>query len=167
MPWKAATRLPEPLDLIDNNLNPNVLTANDAWMMWSVLQDVVKRGTATKALSLGRSDIAGKTGTTNNQHDAWFVGMGGPYVSSVWCGYDQLKSLNAYGSTLALPIWIDFMKIILENQAIFVINKPSVSNNHLDSIAADDPSITEFWMDGNENDDWVNPDQEEIMREIL
>ena len=81
------------------------------YIMNSILQDVVLRGTGRKALSLGRKDLAGKTGTTNDQKDAWFNGYHPDLVASTWVGFDQLKPLgNAEtGAKAALPIWIDFM----------------------------------------------------------
>ena len=156
------TRWPEPKELMDQGFQPQVLEDDEAWAMWNVLQDVVKKGTARKALEIERSDIAGKTGTTNNYNDAWFIGMGGGYVSVVWCGYDQLKSLNTYASALALPIWIDYMKNMLKGKPLFVLPKPQAS--HSPELKED---VTEYWMDGSENDDWVNPDHEDVMREIL
>ncbi len=81
------------------------------YLMNSILQDVVLRGTGSKALKLGRRDLAGKTGTTNDQKDAWFNGYHPDLVTTTWVGFDQLKPLgNAEtGSKAALPIWIDFM----------------------------------------------------------
>ncbi|MCW8831143.1 MAG: penicillin-binding protein 1A [Gammaproteobacteria bacterium] len=83
-----------------------------AYQMNSILQDVVLRGTGRKALSLGRKDLAGKTGTTNDQKDAWFNGYHPDLVATAWVGFDQLKPLGARetGSKAALPIWINFMK---------------------------------------------------------
>jgi len=83
-----------------------------AYQMNSILQDVILRGTGRKALSLGRQDLAGKTGTTNDQKDAWFNGYHPDLVATTWVGFDQLKPLGASetGSMAALPIWIDFMK---------------------------------------------------------
>ena len=156
------TRLPEPSELMDHGLNPNVLRDDEAGTMWNVLQDVIKHGTARRALELERSDIGGKTGTTNNYHDAWFVGMGGGYVSVVWCGYDKLKSLHTYGSALSLPIWIDYMKDILKDKPLFIVSAPKSS-----PTTETKEAFTEYWMDGSEQDDWVDPDQEDILREIL
>jgi penicillin-binding protein 1A len=87
------------------------------FMMNSMLQDVVRKGTARKALSLGRSDIAGKTGTTNDFHDAWFNGYTPDLVTITWFGFDTYKSLGRgqMGGELALPMWIKFMKVALEN----------------------------------------------------
>jgi penicillin-binding protein 1A len=83
-----------------------------AYQMNSILQDVVLRGTGRKAMSLGRKDLAGKTGTTNDQQDAWFNGFHPDLVAIAWVGFDQMKPLGARetGSQAALPIWVDFMK---------------------------------------------------------
>ncbi|MEN9946417.1 MAG: hypothetical protein RLZZ293_803 [Pseudomonadota bacterium] len=84
----------------------------NAFIMNSILQDVAKYGTGARAWKeLHRSDIAGKTGTTNDAKDVWFDGYTPELVTITWVGYDQPKSLGRqYGSTLALPIWIDFMR---------------------------------------------------------
>ncbi len=86
-----------------------------AFQMNSILQDVVLRGTGRRALSLGRKDLAGKTGTTNDQRDAWFNGYNPDLVTITWTGFDQLKPLGSKetGSSAALPIWIDYMKVAL------------------------------------------------------
>jgi penicillin-binding protein 1A len=86
-----------------------------AFQMNSILQDVVLRGTGRRARVLGRKDLAGKTGTTNDQRDAWFNGYNPDLVTTVWTGFDQLKPLGSRetGSSAALPIWIDFMKVAL------------------------------------------------------
>ncbi len=93
-----------------------VLEPRTAFIIRSMLQDVVKRGTARRALKLGRTDLAGKTGTTNDQIDAWFSGFNDEVVASVWVGYDTLKTLGRRetGSSAALPIWIDFMRTALQ-----------------------------------------------------
>ncbi|MGV6807509.1 MAG: peptidase, partial [bacterium] len=77
----------------------------------SILKDVIKRGTGTRAKVLGRNDIAGKTGTTNGPRDAWFSGYGTGAVTTTWVGFDQnqLMGRGEYGGSAALPIWIDFM----------------------------------------------------------
>jgi penicillin-binding protein 1A len=78
----------------------------------SILGDVVRRGTAFKAMELGRRDLRGKTGTTNDQVDAWFTGYNSDIVASVWLGFDKPQTLGAdeFGATGALPIWIAFME---------------------------------------------------------
>ncbi len=81
--------------------------------MTSMLQDVVERGTGAPARALGvRGPIGGKTGTTDDYHDAWFVGFSSSVVVGVWVGFDQPASIGreAYGARAALPIWADFMK---------------------------------------------------------
>ncbi|MGH8133776.1 MAG: peptidase, partial [Steroidobacteraceae bacterium] len=75
-------------------------------------QDVIKRGTGRRALALGRDDIAGKTGTTNEAKDTWFNGFTKNLVATVWVGYDQERPLgqSEEGARTALPIWIEFMR---------------------------------------------------------
>ncbi|MDH5518154.1 MAG: penicillin-binding protein 1A [Gammaproteobacteria bacterium] len=86
------------------------------YLMNSILRDVVKKGTARRARVLGRNDLAGKTGTTNDQRDAWFNGFMPDLVATTWVGFDQVKSLGARetGSRAALPMWIDFMREALK-----------------------------------------------------
>ena len=78
------------------------------------------RGTGTAAKVLGRDDVGGKTGSTNDHRDAWFSGFGGPYVTTVWVGRDNYKSLGyrEYGGKAALPIWIDYMRVALKDKPI-------------------------------------------------
>jgi len=80
------------------------------------MKDVVKYGTAKKAKALNRNDIAGKTGTTNDQKDAWFTGFNRDIVTVSFIGFDNHSSLGKkeFGSTAALPMWIDYMKIALK-----------------------------------------------------
>ena len=87
---------------------PRVIDARNAFLMTSIMQDVVAKGTAIKAKSLGRQDLAGKTGTTNNQIDAWFAGFNPTQVAITWIGFDQPRSLgkDETGGKAALPIWI-------------------------------------------------------------
>ena len=86
-----------------------------AYQMDSILKDVIKKGTGRKALQLRRSDIGGKTGTTNDQRDAWFNGYSPDLVAVTWIGFDQLKPLGTKetGSSAALPMWIDYMRVAL------------------------------------------------------
>jgi penicillin-binding protein 1A len=88
----------------------------NAFIMTSMLRDVIAYGTATRAQSLGRKDIAGKTGTTNENVDAWFAGYTPTLVGVAWIGFDQPKSLgtNETGSVAALPIWIGYMQKALK-----------------------------------------------------
>ncbi|MBB5192981.1 penicillin-binding protein 1A [Silvimonas terrae] len=94
-----------------------VISARNAWMVDSLLRSVVKEGTGRGAMVLGRNDLAGKTGTSNDARDAWFAGYGGNLVTVVWTGYDQPRSLGHYtGGTLSLPVWVDYMKTALVNR---------------------------------------------------
>jgi len=88
-----------------------VLPKDNAFIMHTMLQDVISRGTGHKAKKLGRRDIAGKTGTTNDAADTWFNGYNSEFATSVWVGFGDHTPLGAreYGATTPLPIWIDFM----------------------------------------------------------
>lgn len=94
---------------------PRVMDKRIHYIMYSMLQDVIKRGTGTKAKALNRKDLAGKTGTTNDQKDAWFSGFNRNVVTSVWTGFDAPETLgrNEFGATAALPIWIEYMRTAL------------------------------------------------------
>ena len=84
-----------------------------AFQMVTMLQDVIDRGTGASARALGvRGAVGGKTGTTNDYRDAWFVGFSRSVVAGVWVGFDQPETIgnDAYGARVALPIWADFMK---------------------------------------------------------
>ena len=96
---------------------PRIMDKRVNYIMHTILQDVVKKGTARKAKKLNRDDLAGKTGTTNDQKDAWFSGYVDAMVATAWVGFDQPTTLgkNEFGSTAALPIWIDFMEIALKD----------------------------------------------------
>jgi penicillin-binding protein 1A len=92
-----------------------VIDSRNAFMIDSMLKDVVKHGTAMRALSLKRTDIAGKTGTTNDSIDAWFAGYHPKLVGIAWIGFDKPKNLGnkETGGGLALPIWIGYMQKVL------------------------------------------------------
>lgn len=94
---------------------PRVIDARNAWLMTTMMQDVVRYGTAARAAQLGRSDLAGKTGTTNEARDTWFAGFNPDLVAISWMGYDQPRSLGRgeTGSQSALPIWMNFMATAL------------------------------------------------------
>ncbi|WP_018076893.1 penicillin-binding protein 1A [Thiobacillus denitrificans] len=95
---------------------PRVIDPRNAWLMTTMMQDVVRYGTAARAGQLGRSDIAGKTGTTNDARDTWFAGYNPGLVAIVWMGYDQPRSLGRRetGAQSALPIWMSFMDTALK-----------------------------------------------------
>ena len=98
------------------NLAPRAIDERTAFLVSSLMKDVVKRGTATAARVLEREDIGGKTGSTNDHRDAWFSGFGGDLVTTVWVGKDDFKSLGRgeYGGKAALPIWINYMRTALD-----------------------------------------------------
>ena len=84
--------------------------------MYSLMRDVIRRGTGRKARVLERDDLAGKTGTTNDQHDAWFSGFSPDLVATSWIGFDRFRRLGSRetGASAALPMWIAYMKEALD-----------------------------------------------------
>ena len=109
-----------------------VIDARNAFLTTRLLREVVERGTATRAKVLNRGDIVGKTGTTNDSHDAWFAGYNSDISAVAWVGYDQPRNLGARetGGGLALPIWIDYMKVALAD----LPEKPQVVPAGIDYI---------------------------------
>lgn len=102
-----------------------VITPQNAYLMTQAMQSVIQTGTAKAALVLKRSDLAGKTGTTNNQVDAWFSGFNSNLLATVWVGYDNSgQSLHEYAAQTALPIWIQFMKSALVGQPLATMQQP-------------------------------------------
>lgn len=101
-----------------SNRAERVLDARVVYLIDSILQDVITKGTGRQARSLKRNDLAGKTGTTNGPRDAWFSGYNQNLVTTTWLGFDQNRLLgrNEYGGSAALPIWIDFMATALKDQ---------------------------------------------------
>ncbi|HTM63793.1 MAG TPA: penicillin-binding protein 1A [Gammaproteobacteria bacterium] len=110
-PLIACTKNCEP----DAALAPRVLSEQTSFLISSALHDVIEHGTAIAARSLNRNDIAGKTGTTQNQVDAWFAGYSRNLVAISWMGFDLPQSLHEYGNQAALPIWSSFMSQALKN----------------------------------------------------
>jgi len=94
---------------------PRVISPENRYLMYSMMQDVISRGTATRARVLGRTDLAGKTGTTNDQRDAWFNGYNQSLVTIAWVGFDGNHKLGRgeVGGRAALPAWIDYMRVAL------------------------------------------------------
>ena len=97
-------------------LAPRVITPQNAWLMTSIMRDVIRRGTGRRALALKRGDLAGKTGTTNDQRDTWFSGFNRQLVTTVWVGFDRLLPLGnrETGARAALPMWLEFMRVALD-----------------------------------------------------
>jgi penicillin-binding protein 1A len=96
-----------------------VISPQNAWVMDDMMADVIKRGTGVRAgLALHRSDLSGKTGTTNEARDTWFNGFNRNIVATVWVGFDQERPLGEgeEGSRTAVPIWVNFMREALRDQ---------------------------------------------------
>ncbi|MCP5051201.1 MAG: penicillin-binding protein, partial [bacterium] len=114
-------------NVIEENkpVREKVIDKNTAYIMTSLLEGVVKHGTGRRVRELNRP-VAGKTGTTNDLFDAWFIGYTPRYVSGTWVGFDREGSLgkNETGSRAASPIWLGFMKRILTDKPIRVFQVP-------------------------------------------
>jgi penicillin-binding protein 1A len=113
-------------DTLPVNIAPRVLTPQNAYLIRSMMMDVIRRGTGRRARVLGRSDLAGKTGTTNDQRDAWFSGYTPDLVATAWVGFDKSKPLGAQetGGRAALPMWIDFMRTGLKGLPMRALEQP-------------------------------------------
>ena len=100
----------------DVNLADRIITEQNAFLIQDMMRDVIRRGTGRRARVLGRSDLSGKTGTSNDRRDAWFGGYNADLATVVWVGYDDDLPLGPgeEGSRTALPIWIEFMRIALK-----------------------------------------------------
>ncbi len=103
-----------------------VVDAANVYLMSSMMRDVVRRGTGRRAMALGRKDLAGKTGTTNDQRDAWFCGFNAQLVTTVWVGYDRVQPLGngETGSRAALPMWVAYMGEALKGVPESVLPQP-------------------------------------------
>jgi penicillin-binding protein 1A len=114
---------------------PRVIDERNAFIMHSMLQDVIRRGTGVRAKTLERGDLAGKTGTTNDAADTWFNGYNPNLVTTVWVGfgnYDPLGS-RAYGSNTPLPIWVDYMRHALaDTPEVFPTQPPGIVSVKID-----------------------------------
>jgi penicillin-binding protein 1A len=108
------------------NIAPRVLSPQTAFLMNSMMRDVVKHGTGRGALVLGRNDLAGKTGTTNDQRDAWFSGFNRDVVTIAWVGFDTPQPLGnrETGARAALPMWIKYMREALRDQPEASLEQP-------------------------------------------
>ena len=133
-----------------------IIPADAAYQMTSMMQDVIRTGTGRRARALRRGDIAGKTGTTNEQRDAWFSGFNRDVVCTVWVGFDDHKPLGnrETGSVAALPIWIDFMRGALEGRPEREYYKPANivtarinRDNGLIAHPSDDSAVVETFRE--------------------
>jgi len=102
---------------VDKNAE-RVIDARNAFLMSNMMQDVIRGGTGARAMALGRIDLAGKTGTTNEQMDAWFAGYQRHLAAVVWIGYDIPRTLGdrETGAVAALPIWMSYIGSVLKGQ---------------------------------------------------
>jgi penicillin-binding protein 1A len=103
-----------------------VVDERNIWIMNSITRDVIKRGTGRRALVLNRQDLSGKTGTTNDQRDAWFYGYNADIVGVAWVGFDKFQPLGSRetGARAALPIWVEYMKTALEDMPEKILPEP-------------------------------------------
>jgi len=117
-------------------LAPRVLDARTAYLINSLMRDVVKRGTGHDAMVLKRNDLAGKTGSTNDHRDGWFTGFNDKLVASAWVGFDDFSPLGhgEFGAQTALPIWIDFMRVSLKGMPEKTFDMPTgISTARIDA----------------------------------
>jgi penicillin-binding protein 1A len=105
-------------------ISPRVIPEDIAFLMNTALRGVIEHGTARAARVLNRKDIAGKTGTTNDQMDSWFAGYTPNLVVTTWVGFDTPQPLHEYAAALALPLWIDFMKVALKGTTEVELKQP-------------------------------------------
>lgn len=106
---------------------PRTVEAENVYLMTTMMQDVIRQGTGRRALRLGRSDLSGKTGTTNDQRDAWFSGFNPAVVTTAWVGFDTPRPLGRRetGAGAALPIWIDYMEAALKGVPEYPLEQPA------------------------------------------
>ena len=107
-------------------LAPHVIDIRNDYLLTSLMKDVILRGTGSAAKSLNRTDLAGKTGSTNDHRDAWFVGFNGDLSTAVWVGFDDYASLGhgEFGAKAALPIWMDYMGEVLKGLPMNTLPMP-------------------------------------------
>jgi penicillin-binding protein 1A len=140
------------------NLAPQIIRPQVAYLLADMMKDVIRRGTGVRARSLNRDDIAGKTGTTNDRHDAWFNGFNGDLVTTVWTGFDQDRSLGEgeEGARVAVPTWTYFMHEALAHAPKHGVPVPDgivaarISPETGLLASSDNPnSIIEYFIEGN------------------
>jgi penicillin-binding protein 1A len=150
-------------------LAPRVIDARNAFLVTSLMRDVVRRGTGSGAMVLKRNDLAGKTGTTNDYRDAWFSGFNNRVVATAWVGFDDFSSLGSreFGSKSALPIWIGFMRAALKDMDEQSFDMPpGITTARVDrdsgllAPAGDPDSMIEFFKTEDVNQLATRPDQQ-------
>jgi penicillin-binding protein 1A len=130
-----------------------VIDPRNAFIMSSIMRDVVRMGTAARAMKLGRTDLAGKTGTTNDFIDAWFCGFNANLVAVAWIGFDQPQTLgrNETGGSAALPIWMGYVGNALKGVAEQALTPPAgvvaikVSAESGSRVGEGEPGIVDFF----------------------
>jgi penicillin-binding protein 1A len=153
---------------VPGNGAKQVIDVRNAFTMVNMLQDVVKHGTGIRAMQLGRQDLAGKTGTTNDSIDAWFCGFHPTVVGIAWMGYDQPRSLGdrETGGGAALPIWMGYMEKVLKDvpEAVYTMpdNMASVHINEDGYRDDNSPRIEYFYQENGPPEHVVPTPSEEI-----
>jgi penicillin-binding protein 1A len=150
-----------------------VMDPGVAFVVTSMMQSVVEKGTGQKAKELGRP-VAGKTGTTNDTHDAWFVGFTPDLIAGVWVGFDAERSLGSHetGGVAACPIWTAYMKQALEGQPVIDFTVPKdVTQVHVDPGTGlraypGGPAQLEYFVAGSEPVEVAEPPVAETIEEI-
>ncbi len=145
---------------------PRIISPQTSFLINSMMRDVIRRGTGVKARVIGRNDLAGKTGTTNDQRDAWFSGFNANTVTIAWVGFDNPKPLGnrETGAKAALPMWIHYMRNVLKNQPeIPLVQPPRIVSVRINSktglltTATDPDAIFEYLLEDQiANDDLLN-----------
>ena len=146
--------------------SPRVIDERNAFIMRSIMREVISRGTARRARELGRSDLAGKTGTTNDLFDAWFTGFNSQLVATAWIGYDEQQSMGPKesGGRAALPMWVDYMRVALDGVPEDNEFQPEgIATVRIDSktgklaTPGSDDSFFEYFMEENMPTEYAEP----------
>lgn len=165
----AHAEVTAPADSTIPRLAPRVIDARNAFLVTSLMRDVVRRGTGSGAMVLKRNDLAGKTGTTNDYRDAWFSGFNAKVVATAWVGFDDFSSLGSreFGAKSALPIWIGFMRAALRDMDEQPFDMPpGITTARIDresgllAPAGDPDSMIEFFKTEDANQLATRPDQQ-------
>ena len=118
--------LASPVEKQYQNPAPQVMSPQVNYIINDILHDVIWKGTGRRAKVLGRQDLGGKTGTTNDSKDVWFMGFNPDVMTGVWVGMDDSTTLGRweYGANVALPIWIDYMRVALDGKPEHKLSQP-------------------------------------------
>ncbi|MFW2177596.1 MULTISPECIES: penicillin-binding protein 1A [unclassified Moraxella] len=146
---------PTPIQYVTAQQAPRIIASSSAFQMANILRDVIQRGTATKAKAMGRSDVGGKTGTTNDAKDAWFAGIHPTMATAVWIGFDQPIGLGKkeFGGVAALPVWMDFTSKMLKGKPVewvSVNNRAKSKKKEQETIELTDKGSRRVDSKGNE-----------------